>query len=61
MSSIHFQLALMGDIDPRRCIVVTTTLSEETLSTAGPSLIRKDIGNITLDDIVSGGSSPNSM
>jgi len=46
MSSIHFQLALMGVIDPCRCIVVTTTLSEETLSTAGPSLIRKDIGNI---------------
>jgi len=51
----------MGIIDPRRCIVVTTTLSQETLSTAGPSLIRKDIGNITLDDIISGGSSPNSM
>lgn len=41
-----------------RCIVVTTTLSQETLSSAGPSLIRKDIGNITLDDIINGGSSP---
>ncbi|XP_021772395.1 NHL repeat-containing protein 2-like isoform X1 [Chenopodium quinoa] len=40
-----------------RCIVVTTTLSEETLATEAPSLIRKDIGNITLDDIISGGSS----
>lgn len=44
-----------------RCIVVTTTLSQETLSSAGPSLIRKDIGNITLDDIINGGSSPHSM
>lgn len=40
-----------------RCIVVTTTLSEEILATEAPSLIRKDIGNITLDDIISGGSS----
>ncbi|KAK9735763.1 hypothetical protein RND81_04G226100 [Saponaria officinalis] len=39
-----------------RCIVVTTTLSEERLATEAPSLIRKDIGNITLDDIVNGGS-----
>ncbi|XP_074264244.1 protein SUPPRESSOR OF QUENCHING 1, chloroplastic [Silene latifolia] len=39
-----------------RCIVVTTTLSEERLATEAPSLIRKDIGNITLNDIISGGS-----
>ncbi|GAB2218660.1 hypothetical protein Drorol1_Dr00001886 [Drosera rotundifolia] len=39
-----------------RCIVVTTTLSEEVLATAGPSLIRKEIGNIFLDDILAGGS-----
>lgn len=44
-----------------RCIVVTTTLPEETLATEGPSLIRKDIGNITLEDIISGGSSLHSM
>ncbi|CAO2837601.1 unnamed protein product [Amaranthus hypochondriacus] len=40
-----------------RCIVVTTTLSEAALATESPSIIRKDIGNITLDDIISGGSS----
>lgn len=44
-----------------RCIVVTTTLSEATLATEAPSLIRKDIGNITLDDIINGGSSLHSM
>lgn len=35
-----------------RCIAVTTTLSEEKLLQAGPSLIRKDIGNISLSDIL---------
>ncbi|KAB1227389.1 NHL repeat-containing protein 2 [Morella rubra] len=39
-----------------RCIAVKTTLSEETLKTAGPSLIRKEIGNVSLQDILSGGS-----
>ncbi|KAF3453098.1 hypothetical protein FNV43_RR03532 [Rhamnella rubrinervis] len=39
-----------------RCIAVTTTLSEETLRTAGPSLIRNDIGNVSLNDILTGGS-----
>ncbi|GAB2287271.1 Protein SUPPRESSOR OF QUENCHING 1, chloroplastic [Dionaea muscipula] len=39
-----------------RSIAVTTTLSEEALATAGPSLIRKEIGNISLDDIIAGGS-----
>uniref|UniRef100_A0A6N2KCR3 Thioredoxin domain-containing protein n=1 Tax=Salix viminalis TaxID=40686 RepID=A0A6N2KCR3_SALVM len=39
-----------------RCIAVTTTLSEEILNDASPSLIRKDIGNISLDDILNGGS-----
>ncbi|KAI5658535.1 hypothetical protein M9H77_27328 [Catharanthus roseus] len=39
-----------------RCIAVTTTLAEDKLKPAGPSLIRKDIGSILLDDIVSGGS-----
>ncbi|KAM7272381.1 hypothetical protein ACFE04_027044 [Oxalis oulophora] len=39
-----------------RCIAVTTTLPEETLNQASPSFIRNDIGKITLDDILSGGS-----
>ncbi|KAG5232309.1 NHL repeat-containing protein [Salix suchowensis] len=39
-----------------RCIAVTTTLSAEILNDASPSLIRKDIGNISLDDILNGGS-----
>ncbi|XP_059440176.1 protein SUPPRESSOR OF QUENCHING 1, chloroplastic isoform X2 [Corylus avellana] len=39
-----------------RCIAVKTTLSEEILKTAGPSLIRNEIGNISLDDVLSGGS-----
>lgn len=44
-----------------RCIAVTTTLSEDTLTEAGPSLIRKEIGKISLDDIINGGSSWHSM
>lgn len=44
-----------------RCIAVKTTLSEESLKTADPSLIRNDIGNISLDDILSGGSDDYSM
>ncbi|GAV83560.1 NHL domain-containing protein/HAD_2 domain-containing protein/Thioredoxin_8 domain-containing protein, partial [Cephalotus follicularis] len=40
-----------------RCIAVKTTLSEKTLQDAGPSLIRKDIGSVLLDDILSGGCS----
>ena len=44
-----------------RCIAVKTTLSEEILKTAGPSLIRNEIGNISLDDILSGGSDGYSM
>ncbi|KAK9292842.1 hypothetical protein L1049_020822 [Liquidambar formosana] len=39
-----------------RCIAVTTTLSEETLKTASPSLIRKEIGSVSVHDILSGGS-----
>ncbi|XP_047307151.1 protein SUPPRESSOR OF QUENCHING 1, chloroplastic [Impatiens glandulifera] len=38
-----------------RCIAVTTTLSEEILAKAGPSLIRQNIGSVSLDDILSGG------
>eukprot|EP00268_Persea_americana_P050094 TRINITY_DN5423_c0_g1_i14.p1 TRINITY_DN5423_c0_g1~~TRINITY_DN5423_c0_g1_i14.p1 ORF type:complete len:1112 (-),score=203.72 TRINITY_DN5423_c0_g1_i14:364-3300(-) len=40
-----------------RCIAVTTTLSMGALQVAGPSLIRKDIGNVSLHDILSGGDS----
>ncbi|KAK3014291.1 hypothetical protein RJ639_008014, partial [Escallonia herrerae] len=39
-----------------RCIAVTTTLSEDTLKAAAPSLVRKEIGNILLQDILTGGS-----
>ncbi|KAH7434565.1 hypothetical protein KP509_06G023000 [Ceratopteris richardii] len=35
-----------------RCIVVTTTLSGDKLAPEGPSLIRKDIADIKLDDIL---------
>ncbi|KAJ8511102.1 hypothetical protein OPV22_001536 [Ensete ventricosum] len=37
-----------------RCIAVTTTLSEEILQQAGPSLIRKEIGSISIDDVLYG-------
>ncbi|KAI3668992.1 hypothetical protein L6452_40210 [Arctium lappa] len=40
-----------------RSIAVTTTLSEDALKEAEPSLIRKDIGNISLQDILGGDSS----
>ncbi|XP_078435903.1 haloacid dehalogenase-like hydrolase family protein [Wolffia australiana] len=39
-----------------RCIAVTTTLSEEKLPKAEPSLIRQDIENITIIDILDGDS-----
>ncbi|KAG6702381.1 protein SUPPRESSOR OF QUENCHING 1, chloroplastic isoform X1 [Carya illinoinensis] len=39
-----------------RCIAVTTTLSEETLKAASPSLIRNEIGSVSLHDILRGGS-----
>ncbi|KAJ4825096.1 Protein SUPPRESSOR OF QUENCHING 1, chloroplastic [Turnera subulata] len=42
-----------------RCIAVTTSLSEETLQNAGAVIVRKDIGNISFDDIVIGGSDSN--
>ncbi|KAH9689718.1 protein SUPPRESSOR OF QUENCHING 1 [Citrus sinensis] len=38
-----------------RCIAVTTTLSEERLKEASPSLIRKEIGSVSLNDILTGG------
>ncbi|URD80376.1 Redoxin [Musa troglodytarum] len=37
-----------------RCIAVTTTLSEEILQQAGPSLIRKEIGSVSIDDVLYG-------
>ncbi|RRT40486.1 hypothetical protein B296_00046007 [Ensete ventricosum] len=40
-----------------RCIAVTTTLSEEMLRPASPSLIRKEIGSISIDDVLYGGHS----
>ncbi|KAK9147080.1 hypothetical protein Sjap_006983 [Stephania japonica] len=39
-----------------RCIAVTTTLPEDSLKQAGPSLIRKEIGSISLQDILAGGA-----
>ncbi|KAI7736671.1 hypothetical protein M8C21_009136, partial [Ambrosia artemisiifolia] len=39
------------------CIAVTTTLSEDTLKEAKPSLVRKNIGDVSLEDILAGGSS----
>ncbi|KAJ4817125.1 Haloacid dehalogenase-like hydrolase family protein [Rhynchospora pubera] len=39
-----------------RCIAVTTTLSEEALGQASPTLVRKDIGDISIYDILYGGS-----
>uniref|UniRef100_M4EGL8 Thioredoxin domain-containing protein n=1 Tax=Brassica campestris TaxID=3711 RepID=M4EGL8_BRACM len=39
-----------------RCIAVKTTLSEAILKDAGPSMIRDDIGNISINDILTGGS-----
>lgn len=44
-----------------RCIAVKTTLSDEALESAGPTLIRDDIGTVSLDDILSGGSVGYSM
>ncbi|KAH9755581.1 protein SUPPRESSOR OF QUENCHING 1 [Citrus sinensis] len=38
-----------------RCIAVTTTLSEERLKEGSPSLIRKEIGSVSLNDILTGG------
>ncbi|OAY81734.1 NHL repeat-containing protein 2 [Ananas comosus] len=40
-----------------RCVAVTTTLTYEELQQASPSLIRKDIGNVLLNDILYGGPS----
>jgi len=38
-----------------RCIAVTTTLSEDKMQQAGPSLIRKNIGDVSIDDVLDGG------
>ncbi|XP_072974846.1 protein SUPPRESSOR OF QUENCHING 1, chloroplastic isoform X2 [Typha angustifolia] len=42
-----------------RCVAVTTTLTIESLQQSSPSLIRKDIGNVSINDILYGGSSVN--
>ncbi|XP_021320322.1 NHL repeat-containing protein 2 isoform X3 [Sorghum bicolor] len=39
-----------------RCIAVTTTLEEVALQQGSPSLIRKNIGDISINDILYGGS-----
>ncbi|KAK6911658.1 Haloacid dehalogenase-like hydrolase [Dillenia turbinata] len=39
-----------------RCVAVTTTLPEENFVSAGPSFIRKDIGSVSLKDILTGDS-----
>ncbi|KAL2345612.1 hypothetical protein Fmac_006897 [Flemingia macrophylla] len=39
-----------------RCIALRTTLSDEALESASPTLIRDEIGSVSLDDILSGGS-----
>ncbi|KAJ0231573.1 Protein SUPPRESSOR OF QUENCHING 1, partial [Hirschfeldia incana] len=39
-----------------RCIAVKTSVSEAILKDAGPSMIRDDIGNISINDILTGGS-----
>ena len=44
-----------------RCIAVRTTLSDEALELAGRTLIRDNIGSVSLDDILSGGSVGYSM
>nr|CAB3496124.1 unnamed protein product [Digitaria exilis] len=39
-----------------RCIAVTTTLEEDALKQGGPSLIRKNIGDVSIKDILYGDS-----
>ncbi|RCV45112.1 hypothetical protein SETIT_9G426900v2 [Setaria italica] len=39
-----------------RCIAVTTTLEEDALQEGSPSLIRKNIGDVSINDILYGGS-----
>ncbi|XP_062215809.1 protein SUPPRESSOR OF QUENCHING 1, chloroplastic isoform X3 [Phragmites australis] len=39
-----------------RCIAVTTTLEEDALQQGSPSVIRKDIGDVSINDILYGGS-----
>ncbi|RWW48785.1 hypothetical protein BHE74_00045122 [Ensete ventricosum] len=53
MSSILIEWIILD----YRCIAVTTTLSEEMLRPASPSLIRKEIGSISIDDVLYGGHS----
>lgn len=39
-----------------RCIAVTTSLDEDALQQASPVFMRKDIGDISINDILYGGS-----
>ncbi|PHT45391.1 hypothetical protein CQW23_14549 [Capsicum baccatum] len=43
------------------CIAVMTTLSKDTLKKVEPSLSRKEISDISLEDILNGGSGSHSM
>ncbi|XXG80640.1 hypothetical protein AAC387_Pa09g1457 [Persea americana] len=47
-SAVYLRIYILG------CIAVTTTLPIGVLQEAGPSLIRKDIGNVSLHVILSG-------
>ncbi|PHU07516.1 hypothetical protein BC332_24005 [Capsicum chinense] len=42
-------------------IAMTTTLSEDTLKAGEPSLIRKEISNISIEDILNGGYGSHSI
>lgn len=54
MENIHFYGS--SDHPSCRCIAVTTTLAEDALQQGGPSLIRKNIGDVSINDILYGGS-----
>jgi len=52
----NFQLNSSSGHPSRRCIAVTTTLEEDALQQGSPSLIRKNIGDVSINDIFYGGS-----
>ncbi|KAJ8643738.1 hypothetical protein MRB53_005486 [Persea americana] len=53
--AVYLRIYILG------CIAVTTTLPIGALQEAGPSLIRKDIGNVSLHVILSGCDSGSRM
>lgn len=55
MKKIHILKSSSGH-SSCRCIAVTTTLEEVALQQGSPSLIRKNIGDISINDILYGGS-----